>query len=396
MTNSQKNMLQILKSICQYGAVSIKVLSNLSQMSIPSITQYVEKMTQDGILNEQIPDTSSTGRPPKLYNLNPKYGYFISIDMGLIGSIYYGIFNFEGKLLVKNDLSYKADGDGEHIIDSIITRIKETLILSNFPTEKLLCIVIGNPGVVDRDTGAITNMSAAPAIWANIPLKLVFEKEFGVNTIVMNDINLSAIGEKEYGMGKGYSNFFFIRNDVGLKCGIIIKDRLYQGDTLAAGEIGQNVIITKFGDSQNPFEIKSAESLLSLDSIYAAIIEELDDNQEDTFFSMVNGDPKLVHIDIILKVLGTKSFVGDIVEQRGKLFGYVLLNMVTTLDISLIIVSGDIIRLNNYYFKPARDLLSQYLQNPPTILISSLGNSVALVGGYAVGLEYIFDSRLCN
>ena len=389
-------MLQILKSICQYGSVSIKVLSNLTQMSIPSVTQYVEKMAKDGILNEQIPDISTTGRKPKLYNLNPGYGYLISIDMGLIGSIYYGIFNFEGKLLVKNDISYKSDGDGESIISGLIAKIKETLILSNFPPEKLLSIVIGNPGVIDRDTGAISNMSAEPVTWANIPLKLVFEKEFGANTIVMNDINLSAIGEKEYGMGKGYSNFFFIRNDIGLKSGIIIKNRLYQGDTLAAGEIGQNIIITRLGDAHRPFEVKSAESLLSLDSIYAAIIAELDDHQDDTFFSMVNGDPKLVNIDIIMKVLGTKSFVSDIVEQRGKIFGYVLLNMVTTLDISLIIVSGDIIRLNNYYFKPARDLLAQHLQNPPTILISSLGNSVALVGGYAVGLEYIFDDRLCK
>ena len=387
-------MLKILKLICQYGAVSIKVLSNLTGMSIPSITQYVEKMAVDGVISEQIPNTNSTGRKPKIYSLNPNYGYFISIDMGLIGSIHFGVFDFEGKLVIKNEISYETDLNGETIINKLIATIKESMALGNLPVNKTLCIVIGNPGVVDTDTGAITSMSARPATWANIPLKLVFQKEFGVNTKVMNDVNLSAIGEKEYGMGKGYSNFFFIRNDVGLKSGIIINNRLYQGDTRAAGEIGQNVIITKFGDADNPFEITSAESLISLDSIYASIIAELDSHQDDTFFSMVNGDARLVHIDIILKVLGTKSFVSDIVSQRGKLFGYVLLNVVTTLDISLIIVSGDITRLNNYYFKPARDLLSQYLQYPPTILISSLGNTVALEGGYAVGLEYVFDSKL--
>lgn len=64
------------------------------------------------------------------------------------------------------------------------------------------CIVIGNPGVVYDDMGRITMAAKLAEKWADLPIKTLFAQQFSTDIIVMNDINLSAMGEKFRGGGK--------------------------------------------------------------------------------------------------------------------------------------------------------------------------------------------------
>ncbi len=393
MINSISKRFHILKLVYQYGTISIKTLSSLTHLSIPHVTHYVEALLRDHLLCEKTQTTVTTGRKPKLFSLNPAYGYIVGVDMGLISTINIGFFDLTGCLIDQISLSLKKESLGEVIIEDLIQSIHRGIEKNGLSSRRLLCIVIGNPGVVDPETGAIQFMSADSAKWGHLPLKKMFQDQFATHAIVLNDVNLCAIGEKEFGMGKGYKNFIFIRNEIGMKAGIIIKNHLYQGETGAAGEIGLNVMISPPNAHQAYCSILPVESMLSLNAIYTTIANQLSSHTDDPYYFAVNGDPELVNADSIAKILGRGSYVDDIIFHRGCLFGHMLINIATTLDIALIIVSGDVVKLNNYFFKPVRDVLSQYLQAPPTVLVSSLGDSVTLFGAYGVGLEYILDCQ---
>jgi len=387
-SKTKSTKARILAAIRYFNTISIKNISNYCELSIPIVTRYVESMLQDGLLKEQVTSVTTAGRKPKLFSLNADYGYIIGIELGLLHMAKIGMFTFDGSLTSNTSLRYAPRWSAEETIGNVMDTIEKQLKAGFIDRKRILYIVIGNPGIVNPDTGSI-ELSAEFATWSKMPLKHLFQHHFDVPVEVINDVNLSAIGEKEFGIGHGYNNFMLIRQSVGLKAGIILKNRLYQGESYAAGEIGHSILpIIEDGN----IVLKKAESYLCMAAICEQIAARLNDDPNDIFYSITGGNPQNVTADNIVKALGTPSYVNEYISKAGERIGHVLVNVVTALDIALIILSGDVTKFNNYYIKPIREVLSECLTYPPTILASSLGDDVALYGAFSVGQESILEN----
>ena len=378
---TQSTSSRILAAIKHFNTVSIKSISKSCDLSVPMVTRYVDAMLQEGLLTGENTTVAAVGRKPKLFSLNANYGYIIGVELGLLHVAKIGVFAFDGGLAASTTVKYIPSWSPDEIMDNILIAI-ERLINANL-FNKILYIVLGNPGVVDPESGTMT-LAAQFASWSTLPLRQIFMNKFNVPVEVINDVNLAAIGEKEYGVGVGYSNFVFIRLSLGLKAGIILRNRLYQGESYAAGEIGGCMISTT---ENGNVVYKKAEQCLCLPAIYEKIAAKLGDDPNDIFYTITGGDPNNVTADNIAKALSTDSYVGNHIAESGKLLGYMLANVVSTLDIDLIILGGDVTKFNNYFIKPVRDILSECLISQPAVLKSSLGDDVALYGAFAVGLE---------
>lgn len=374
---------RVLAAIQQLGTVSIRDIATYCNQSIPNVTRYVESMLECGLLCERSASVAATGRKPKLFSLNPDYGYIVGIELGLLHVVCVSVFSLDGNVIHKSAISYDCQLLGEAFISNVMNAIDTIFSQEQLDQKRILQIVIANPGIVDSETGTMT-MSAESATWSDLPLRTLFMEHFGAPTKVINDVNLAAIGEKDCGAGKGYENFVFIRLDTGLKAGILLKDRLYQGDYRAAGEIGYSIITTM---KDGKLSRVTAESLFAIPSILECVAEKLPANPDDLFYSITGGDVQNVTIDNVVKVLGTSSYVDGCIKEIFGLFGYLLVNLITALDISIIIIGGDIIKFGNYFFKPVRDILTECLPYPPAVVSSSLGDDVALRGAFSVGME---------
>lgn len=386
-SKTKSTKARILAAIRHFNIITIKNLSDYCDLSIPIVTRHVESMLSDGLLKEHTQLTTTIGRKPKQYSLNANYGYIIGVELGLLDMAKVGIFKFDGTIISNHTLTTSPKWSPNETIDHIINTIRSLTQSFSIDDANILYMVIGNPGIVNPHTG--TMVSAAKfANWNELPLRLIFQDYFNVPVKVINDINLSAIGEKEFGTGLGYNNFIFLRQSVGVKAGIILKNRLYQGEEYAAGEIGDSIISVI---EHNNIVHKKAESLLSLPAICQQIADKLKDNPTDIFYAITGGNPENVTVDNIVSVLGKQSYVNDHIIQVGKMLGYVLVNVVATLDIALVILGGDTTKFNNYYLKPVRDILGEYLTYPPTVITSSLGDDVALYGAFAVGQSSVLE-----
>lgn len=104
-------------------------------------------------------------------------------------------------------------------------------------TPEVESIGIGVPSVVDVERGVVYNVTNIPS-WGEVHLKEVLEGEFGVDVYVNNDSNCFALGEKEYGRGRGFKDIVGITLGTGVGAGIVINDTLYSGRNTGAGEIG--------------------------------------------------------------------------------------------------------------------------------------------------------------
>ena len=78
--------------------------------------------------------------------------------------------------------------------------------------------------------------------WKNVHLKKLFQDKFKIPTVIENDANLAALGEKKWGAGKDLANFILVTLGTGVGTGLILNEKLYRGHN-ALGAEGGHIIL---------------------------------------------------------------------------------------------------------------------------------------------------------
>jgi glucokinase len=103
-------------------------------------------------------------------------------------------------------------------------------------------IGIGVPSLV-KD-GVVYSPANIPS-WRKVPLKKLLEKRFKIPVRVNNDAKCFALGELQFGLGRGRQNLVGLIIGTGLGCGVVIDGRLLTGTNGGAGEVGHAPYMTE-------------------------------------------------------------------------------------------------------------------------------------------------------
>jgi glucokinase len=98
-------------------------------------------------------------------------------------------------------------------------------------------VVIGIPGVIDRQSGTIASCPNLPEL-DGIALGPGLSEWLGVSVRIENDVNVIALGEATAGRGRGIANLACVFVGSGIGCGLILGGELYVGADGTAGEFG--------------------------------------------------------------------------------------------------------------------------------------------------------------
>ena len=96
-------------------------------------------------------------------------------------------------------------------------------------------IGIGVPTLVKN--GIVYSPNNIPS-WKVVPLQKILERHFRLPVFVNNDAKCFALGELQFGQGRGYPNLIGLIIGTGLGAGIVIGGKLFSGKNGGAGEIG--------------------------------------------------------------------------------------------------------------------------------------------------------------
>ena len=157
-------------------------------------------------------------------------------DLAAIGVDLGGTKVLAGKVVngqVTERFKTKVPGDGTE--KEVITVICE--VIDRIFDESIDGIGVGAPSVVDIKRGIVYDVQNIPS-WKEVHLKDILEDTFEIPVSVNNDANCFAIGEKYFGIGRNYKSFAALIVGTGLAAGIIINDKLYNGNSCGAGEFG--------------------------------------------------------------------------------------------------------------------------------------------------------------
>ena len=122
--------------------------------------------------------------------------------------------------------------DEWEVLNLIINLTKEVI-----QNHKIAGIGVGVPSILDRKKGIIHEVQNIPT-WKEIHLGAILEKEFNVPVSIDNDANCFALGEYQFGAGKGCSNFVGLTLGTGMGSGIITNGKLMGDANGGSGEFG--------------------------------------------------------------------------------------------------------------------------------------------------------------
>jgi len=92
-------------------------------------------------------------------------------------------------------------------------------------------------GPLDSEEGVILSPPNLPG-WDRVPIVKELTDRFGGEAYLMNDANAGVIAEWKHGAAIGCRNVVFLTFGTGMGAGIILDNRLYEGTSGYAGEVG--------------------------------------------------------------------------------------------------------------------------------------------------------------
>ncbi|MEO1496244.1 MAG: ROK family protein [Planctomycetota bacterium] len=125
--------------------------------------------------------------------------------------------------------------------ERVATAITELAAEAGVAADVIKAVGLASPGPMDLKSGMLLCPGNLPA-WHNTPLRDLFAKATGLPVNYENDANAAAYGEYWSGAGEKYDSLLMVTLGTGVGGGVIIEDRVIDGEHSCGGEVGHIII----------------------------------------------------------------------------------------------------------------------------------------------------------
>jgi N-acetylglucosamine repressor len=388
----------ILKRVRSSDGVSRVELARHLGLAPSTAGIYVERLIEDGYLEELDKAERETGRPPMLLRLNPERGEFVGVDFEARNIMAVAV-DFSDRPLRNAHLSIAESDSVEQITRKIEQAIKKVLPQDE---DRLLAIGVGVPGLVDSQNGIALHYEYITE-WKNVPLAASLRKKFGVPVFLENTTRTMALAELWFGHGLGVSDFLCIGIRSGIAAGMILNGKLYCGAQHAAGELGRwrcPIISGKAaawfnpmtGD-QSPFGPELQE-VASVRAIQRALARAITNGEKTLLRTSTN---PISMEDIVRAVQQRDPLALLVVDEVAKCLGWAVSQLLLVVDPVKIMLAGPLTMLGDHLLKPLRavteELKPAETRTTAEIVNSTMGEFIGALGAAALAVHEWKPSR---
>jgi predicted NBD/HSP70 family sugar kinase len=199
------------------------------------VSQALQTLERAHLVREAGRSSGAKGPTAVLYELNPRAGWVVGIDVGrdLVHAV---LADLNGDIVARRDERARARSAGALIAQ--IGELAHGLAAdADLRWRQVTHAAIGSPGVFDPLRDQVVLAHNLPG-WGRPGLVEALQKELGTNIAFENDVNLAAVGEQTHGLGKDVPNFAYLHVGTGVGLGLVLNGELYRGSRGAAGEVG--------------------------------------------------------------------------------------------------------------------------------------------------------------
>lgn len=271
--------------------------------------------------------------------------------------------------------------DGAHRDADEVYASIEAAVAALVPTRRrrlLRSVVVGAPGIIDPQTGVLSNSGVVPALDGSCPADQLAAR-LGTPVGVVNDVDLAALGEQAIGCGRGVRHFAVVHIGEGMGAALVLDGNLYRGAHGGAGEI-DDIPFRRLVASDPPIS-PALDGLVGLAERHAARFPD-----------------SVLHPPYTPAALFHAVAVGDplaelVLDQLAEWASWFVAAVTAVIDPESIVLAGSI---------GARPELAErlvdslHVRRPvaPQIVVSTLGDGSVLAGAIAVASAEALARRL--
>lgn len=305
----------------------------------------------------------------------------IGIDVGGT-NVKIALVDSNGKIGYSDTIPTRAEMGYEYTVNNMKQAIRDLLTETKLTAKDIEGIGFGLPGQVDFKSGIVRLITNIPG-WVEIPLAKMIEDEFHIPTRIDNDVRCAALGELNFGAGKGCENLICITVGTGIGSGLIVNGKLVRGASNAAGEIGHIKLQMHDGPICGCGDTGCLEAFASGPSIVAMAEEYIMGGKSTKYREMANGN------DITPFIVAEAAKAGDAVAQRiftkmGEYIGIGLASVVNLLNPERIIIGGGVAGAGDILMTPLKETLKKRAMkiagDTVEVVPAQLGNTAGVIG----------------
>ena len=288
----------------------------------------------------------------------------------------------DGKIIYSNSVPTYAQMGYEYTVNNIKQAIKDLMKETETTAADIKGIGFDFPGQVDYKTGVVKLAPNIPG-WVNVPIAQMIEEAFHIPTKIDNDVRCAALGEMNFGAGKGCQNFVCITVGTGIGSGLVVNGQLVRGAANAAGEIGHIKLQMKDGPICGCGDTGCLEAFASGPSIVAMAQDYLKSGKSTKFREMA-GDGEITPY-----IVPKAAEAGDPVAKRiftiiGEYVGMGLVSVINLLNPEKVIIGGGVAEAGDLLLEPIRKTVMEramvVARESVEIVPAELGNSAGVIG----------------
>ena len=363
------NERTVLETIREGGPISRAEIARRAGISKPTVSLALEALLDASLVREATPDSGRPTYGARFFEAVPEAALVLGLDLGA-RFLRTALCDLRGVVRARHDVELRA-ADADLVLESLPALVAGLVSAAGLAGVPIDGAVVGVPGVVDRDGGAIRLVENVAGLDGRHFGQEV-QEQLGMPVGVYNDINLAALGERWRGAARGIEEFAFVSVGTGLGAGLVLRGELHRGHHGAAGEL--DFVSAGMGE-----EIDPCAAALS------AVAEHMADGRSTVLA------PPYRPPDIFAAAASGDEVARDVVAEETRRIALHVVPVAAISDVGLIVLGGGI-GANPVLRDEIRPLLARWLPYPPRVEISSLGDAAVLTGALAVGLEDALDN----
>jgi predicted NBD/HSP70 family sugar kinase len=373
----------VLELIRRGGGLTRADLGRLTGMSRPAVSQRVDALIEEALVQETSNLPSTGGRPPASLVFNREWGVILTADLGATHARL-AVTDLGGSVLAEmpEDLDI---AEGPEAVLGVVARLFDELLerVGRDPAD-VKGIGVGVPGPVEFATGRPVNPPIMPG-WDGFSIPGFLSCRFDVPILVDNDVNIMALGEHWARWGQE-RHFLFVKVGTGVGCGVVTDGAVYRGAQGAAGDIGHirvsghDDVLCECGNTGCLEAVAGGRALVR--EVRALGLEARDSR------------------DVVGLARAQQTQVIGLVRRSGRTLGEVLAGMVNAFNPDVIVIGGDMAEAHEQLFAGIREVVYQRATPLATrhlqIARSALGDRAGTVGAAVLAIEHVLSPSVID
>jgi len=267
----------------------------------------------------------------------------------------------DGTILARRAEPTQAEAGPEVILTRLIAMARELIREATHDSRsRLEGIGISCGGPLDTKTGLVHSPPNLPG-WNAVPVRALFERAFpGLQVVLENDANATALAEWRYGAGRGTQNMIFLTMGTGIGGGLILDGRLYRGTNDLAGEVGHQTILLN-GPLCGCGKRGCLEALASGPAIARLARESLHYGRGKRLVEIAGGKPACITAQHVVEAAKERDpFSQNILAEVGTYMGVGLANLIQILNPERIVLGTIAVHAGDLLLEPIRQAVAEY------------------------------------